>query len=103
MNDSPRTNAAKSTSGSAWAATNDVFRSLHNRSERAGGDHGGDRVAYTATETSVSRHVCRDRNSAGLGKKDACGDLKRSRTTLEIVKQVLTFVQPTVTSKRRKP
>ena len=44
----------------SWAATKDVFRSPHNKSERAGGEHDG--------KTSGSRQVCRDGNAAGLGK-----------------------------------
>ena len=41
-------NPHQSTSEPAWAATQDVIRARQHCSERAGGEHAGDGVAYTA-------------------------------------------------------
>ena len=42
---------ARGKRGPPWAATKDVIRSRQNQSERAGDEHGGDRVAHTARGT----------------------------------------------------
>ena len=66
-----------------------------NLSEGAGGEHDGDRVAYTVTV------VCRDRNSADQGSGCTLSIGTLTKQTLPIVTQVPTYAQPTVTSQQR--